>query len=95
MARRSKKGVNVTNLSKGEIRKLNALRKSLGEDIANRAFAEWIANRGDGSAQIVDKNARAISEALQPLIEDGKLAVPRGGYLIRRGRGRVIIERPE
>lgn len=95
MARRSKSGVNESNLSKGELRKLNALRKSLGDGIANRAFAEWLSNHSDGSTQMVDKNARAISQALQPLIEDGKLAIPRGGYLVRRGRGRVIIERPE
>jgi hypothetical protein len=34
-----------------------------------------------------------ITEALQPLIENGKLRIPRGGYILRRGRGR--IERPE
>ena len=95
MARRSKSGVNESNLSKGELRKLNALRKSLGDGFAIRAFAEWLSNHSDGSTQMVDKNARAISQALQPLIEDGKLAIPRGGYLVRRGRGRVIIERPE
>lgn len=95
MARRAKRGFNESNLSKGEIRKLNALRKSLGDQIANRAFAEWLANRGDGSTQPVDRNARAISQALQSLIENGRLAIPRGGYLVRRGRGRVIIERPE
>ena len=95
MARKSKKGVNDSRLSKGELRKLTALRKSLGDDIANRAFAEWFSRRQDGAAPAADKNARTISEALQPLIEDSRLAIPRGGYLVRRGRGRVIIERPE
>jgi hypothetical protein len=32
---------------------------------------------------------------LQPLIEEGRLSIPRGGYVVRRGRGRVIVERPE
>ena len=36
MAKRAKRGINESNLSKGEIRKLNALRKSLGDEIANR-----------------------------------------------------------
>ena len=30
---------------------------------------------------------------LWPLIEEGTLAIPRGGYLLRRGRGRIIGER--
>ena len=95
MARKAKNGINEANLSKGQLRKLNALRKSLGNEIANRAFTEWLSVHSDGGTQIVDRNARAISEALQPLIESGKLSIPRGGYLVRRGRGRVIIERLE
>ena len=76
--------------------KLNALRKSLGDDIADRAFVEWMDNNGgvDGSGAS-DKNAGTITDALQPLIDSGKLRIPRGGYVLRRGRGRVIIERPE
>ena len=26
------------------------------------------------------------------MVEQGTLAIPRGGYLIRRGRGRIIVE---
>jgi hypothetical protein len=95
MPRKAKNGVNESNLSKGQLRKLNALRKSLGSEIANRAFSEWLSANGNGGMGSVDKNARAISEALQPLIEAGRLSVPRGGYMVRRGRGRVIIERLE
>jgi len=95
MPRKAKSGINEGNLSRGQIRKLNALRKSLGDGIANRAFAEWLSTNGNGAGETVDKNARAISEALQPLIESGKLSIPRGGYFVRRGRGRVIIEKPE
>jgi hypothetical protein len=95
MPRKAKNGVNESNLSRGQVRKLTALRKSLGDEIANRAFTEWLSANGNGGATAADKNARAISDALQPLIETGKLSVPRGGYLVRRGRGRVIIERLE
>jgi hypothetical protein len=91
---RKRTGVNEGDLSKGELRKLNALRKSLGDEIAERAFAEWQENHGANGAT-ADRNANTIVEALQPLIEDGKLRIPRGGYILRRGRGRVIIERPE
>jgi len=92
--KRKRTGPSEGDLSKGELRKLNALRKSLGEDIAERAFAEWQQAQADGGGA-VDKNAGTITEALQPLIESGKLRIPRGGYILRRGRGRVIIERPE
>ena len=95
MPRRAKRGLNEGNLSKGQVRKLNALRKSLGDEIANRAFSEWISTQGNGAAPSSDRNARTITQALQPLIEEGRLSIPRGGYIVRRGRGRVIVERPE
>ena len=97
MARRKKSAsIDEKSLSKGQVRKLNALRKSLGDEIAERAFGEWMESApetGDGGGQ--DRHARTITEALHPLIETGELRIPRGGYMIRRGRGRVIIERPE
>ncbi len=95
MPRKAKNGIKEANLTKGQLRKLNALRKSLGAEIANRAFVEWLSTHGNSGAEPVDRNACAISNALQPLIDSGKLSVPRGGYFVRRGRGRVIIERPE
>jgi hypothetical protein len=95
MARKRKSGFAEDDLSKGELRKLNALRKSLGDEIGERAFGEWLTTHADGTGETSDRNARTITEALQPLIEAGELRIPRGGYVLRRGRGRVIIERPE
>jgi hypothetical protein len=96
MARRKKSGsIDESSLSKGQLRKLNALRKSLGDDIAERAFSEWLAASHDGIDAGSDQNARTITEALQQFIKAGELRIPRGGYMLRRGRGRVIIERPE
>jgi hypothetical protein len=74
---------------------LNALRKSLGDDIADKAFSEWMSTQSNGAVAGSDRNARTITQALQPLIEEGRLSIPRGGYVVRRGRGRVIVERPE
>ena len=83
-------------LTKGELRKLNALRKSLGDDIAEKAFGDWYAETGGGDGVGgADKNAQMITEVLFPLIKSNKLRIPRGGYIVRRGRGRVIVERPE
>ena len=45
MARKPKVAFKEDQLSKGQARKLTALRKSLGDDIADKAFAEWMTSR--------------------------------------------------
>lgn len=95
MARKRKARINEKGLSKGEIRKLNALRKSLGEDIADKAFAEWLDKAASAPGARADKNAALIAETLAPLIRAKKLRVPRGGYVLKRGRGRIIVSPPE
>ena len=86
--------IDEAGLTKGEIRKLNALRKSLGDTIADRAFAQWLRQKvGAKAAPLVDRNARMIVSALEPLATADKIRIPRGGYLVRRGRGRVIVAR--
>ena len=80
------------NLSKGHLRKLTALRKSLGDDIANKVFAEWYEKegaRGDGQE---DKNAELVASTLWPLVESKKLVIPKTGYVVKRGRGRLLVE---
>ncbi len=86
--------IDDAGLTKGELRKLTALRKSLGNSIANRAFAQWLRQKaGSKAAPPVDRNAQTIADALEALAKAGKLRIPRGGYLVRRGRGRVIVAR--
>ena len=77
-------------LMKGQLRKLTALRKSLGPAIADEAFAKWLQQAAVELEQ--DENAKAISDALWDLIQQGKLSIRRGGYIVRRGRGRVTVE---
>jgi hypothetical protein len=36
-----------------------------------------------------------LAETLLKLIDDGKIRIPRGGYLVTRGRGRVVVTRPK
>ena len=84
-------GIEESGLTKGQLRKLRALRKSVGDEIAERAFAEWLATQRAVSGN-ADGNAATIVDTLWPLVEQGALAIPRGGYLIRRGRGRIIVE---
>ncbi len=93
-ARKAAPAIDESGLTKGELRKLNTLRKSLGKQIANRAFAQWLRQKVAAKAGApVDKNAELISSTLGPLAKARKLAVPRGGYLVKRGRGRVIVSR--
>ena len=63
----------------------------MGEDVGERAFAAWLEVQ-KGAEGNTDGNAERIVEVLWPLVEEGRLAIPRGGYLLRRGRGRIIVE---
>lgn len=89
MAPSSSSQIDESSLTKGQRRKLNALRKSVGDEVGERAFAEWLASRPTAKA---DPNAELIVDTLWPLVQQGTLAIPRGGYLLRRGRGRIIVE---
>ena len=82
--------IEESTLTKGQLRKLAALKKSVGDEVGGRAFAEWLALQGSG--QEPDGNAAMIVDTLWPMVQEGRLAIPRGGYRIRRGRGRIIVE---
>ena len=82
--------IDESNLTKGQIRKLNALRKSIGNEIAEEAFAKWLSSQ---RTETKDKHAELIANTLWPLIQQRDLMIPRGGYLVRRGRGRIVVER--
>ena len=84
-------GIDESGLTKGQLRKLNALRKSVGGDVGERAFAAWLESQ-KGAEGEADGNAAKIVEVLWPMVEEGRLAISRGGYLLRRGRGRIIVE---
>ena len=92
----SSTNIDESALNKGEVRKLNALRKSVGDDLGEKTFTEWLKKRGAAkSTPSEDKNAAMIAEALVKLIDEKKLRIPRGGYLVSRGRGRVIVTRTQ
>ena len=82
-----------TELPKGQLRKLNALRKSVGDDIGNRAFGQWLKTLKKGDSGPVDKTAASIGERITALTKEKKISIPRGGYLLTRGRGRVFVTR--
>ncbi|MGF1630210.1 MAG: hypothetical protein ACFCUT_12130, partial [Kiloniellaceae bacterium] len=67
MAKSSSK-IDEKALTKGELRKLNALRKSIGDKLAEEAFAKWYAEQGT-TTESEDPNIEMIEKALDPLIE--------------------------
>ncbi len=87
----TKYAIKESKLSKGELRKLTALRKSLGDEIADEAFSKWQGQQDKGGSAKVDQNVSIIEQALAPHLK--KMSFPRGGgYTIKRGRGRVVVE---
>ena len=81
-----------SSLPKGQLRKLNALRKSVGNNIADRAFSEWLSLQATQKASPRDKHADLLAETVWNLVQSKKLMIRRGGYIVRRGRGRVIVK---
>ena len=62
-------------------------------EIGERAFAEWLSSQPAGKkTEKTDRNAELIAGTLWSLVQQGKSAIPRGGYPVGRGRGRVIVE---
>ena len=82
-----------STLTKMQIRKLNALRKSIGDDLGTKAFTQWLRSQASKSVEEpVDKTAKAVADAVMALISKGTIkSLPRGGYVVKRGRGRVVV----
>ena len=75
-------------LTKGQIRKLNALRKSVGADIAEDAFGKWLSMQSNPSKEDLDPVADALVVALANLQDDKSFRLGRKGYVVRRAKGR-------
>lgn len=86
--------VNEKALTKMELRKLNALKRSIGDELGTKAFKEWLEKRPDTTVgPHSDKAADEIASTVEKLIAQGKIKrLPRRGYNVKRGRGRVIVE---
>ena len=80
--------INEDSLNKGQFRKLNALRKSLGNEIADNAFAKWIKTQTKESIVQVDPVAVKIEEALSLLVNDKSFRLGSKGYIIKRPKGK-------
>ena len=81
--------IDETGLTKGQVIKLNALRKSVGDELAEEVFAKWL-ERGAGS-QAKSKPypvAMKIVNALAGFENDPKFKLGNHGYTLRRSKGK-------
>lgn len=77
-------------LTKGQLRELNALPRSVGLAIADEAFSKRPEQFVE--PQKTGENAEITPNALRDMIQQGRLSIRRGGQVVRRGRRRVIVE---
>ena len=80
--------LDLSTLTKGQTRKLNALRKSLGNEIANDAFAKWMKTQTKEETFQVDPVAEKIKAALASLVQDKAFRLGSKGYNIKRSKGK-------
>ena len=81
--------IDETGLTKGLVRKLNALRKSVGDDLAEEVFAKWLERQAASQAKVKpDPVAVKIVGALARLEHDPKFNLGNHGYALRRAKGK-------
>ena len=80
--------IDHSTLTKGQVRKLNALRKSVGDDIADDAFGKWMKTQSKTPKEVRDPVADALVAALANLKNDKSLKFGNKGYVVKRARGK-------
>ena len=81
--------IDESTLTKGEIRKHNALRKSVGDKLGDEVFAKWLAQQASAATEPKpDPMAVKIEEALAQYAGDRSFRLGNHGYTIRRARGK-------
>jgi hypothetical protein len=80
--------IDQSTLNKGQIRKLNALRKSLGNDIAEDAFSKWMKSQSQTPKEVRDPVADALVAALDQFKDDKTFRLGTKGYVVRRAKGK-------
>ena len=76
------------SLTKGQIRKLNALKKSIGDNLGEQAFSKWLQTQSKGSVTKKDPVAEKLLSAISGLASDSSLRLGTKGYTIKRARGK-------
>ena len=81
--------IDETGLTKGLVRKLNALRKSVGDELAEEVFAKWLEREATSQAkEKPDPVAMKIVETLAGFENDPRFNLGNHGYTLRRAKGK-------
>jgi hypothetical protein len=82
--------IDHSTLTKGQVRKPNALRKSVGDEIADDAFGKWIKSQTKTPKEVRDPVADALVAALSNLQNDKSFKLGNKGYVVRRAKGKGV-----
>jgi hypothetical protein len=80
--------INHSALTKGQVRRLNALRKSVGDDIAEDAFGKWIKSQSRTPKDVRDPVADALVAALDQFKDNKTFRLGAKGYVVKRSKGK-------
>ena len=81
--------IRESKLTKGQVRKLNALRKSVGAELGDEVFGKWLAQQAMAPAvPKPDPVSVKIEKALAGFASDRSFKLGNYGYTIRRARGK-------
>ena len=79
--------IDEKKLNKGQLRKLNALRKSVGNELGEDVFNKWLTQQAEMKPK-PDPIAGKIGAALAGYENDPSFRLGNYGYTIRRARGK-------
>ena len=80
--------IDQSTLTKGQVRKLNALRKSIGDDIAEDAFSKWMKSQTKTPKEDRDPVADVLVAALSNLTSNKSFRLGTKGYVVKRAKGK-------
>ena len=83
--------IKESTLTKGQIRKLNALSKSVGVKLGEEAFGKWLTEQAKAKAVPKvqsDPVAEKILNAVKSLEKDKTVKLGNRGYVIKRAKGK-------
>ena len=74
--------INESQLTKGQLRKLNGLRKSVGDELGEEVFGKWMAQQAAAVAPKADPVAAKIEEALAEFADERTFNLNAEKYLM-------------
>ena len=81
--------IKESSLNKGQIRKLNALRNSIGVKLGEDAFGKWLKEQVTAVPKVQsDPVAEKILNAVKFLEKDKTVKLGNRGYVIKRAKGK-------